>query len=605
MITLVIEGESGSGLTYQLDRQSISVGASSRNDIVLRTPGVAPHHLVVQQHDGVVTFLSQPRQIVVLNGERRSRGVLKVGDKIRIGASTIIFQGDEVDSTDARIADESSVEQQVDADHTETSAPARGRSEVALYREPDRLTGARRQLIEVFRSRVRSDIVPALRGWMAGVFTDRRAMLATIDGDGRLQPLVSQWQGDVPRLPPRIFEELGERGRYAVLRLAGREHLVYPIDRGVGAPDAYLLVETADGELEQDRELVGELSRLLSVHWDRIEQSTVLYGEWATHARRELETQLPGTSQAVRLLRDAVGAAARTSAPVMMCGPVGSGRMFLASLIASLHPAGELPITAFQARADGDSSLRVELFGAAPDDSVVNLGDRYRGSVVVVREVHLMTPALQRELAAAIAADTESGLGPGVRWIVTVAGDATNLLNKGALDVALFRLFEGHVIRIPPLENRREDLPLVMVRLLERVGAEQGKKIRGIELETLNSVLDHPFDGQMTELLAEVRRLVSATPDGEMVRGIVPRRAGGDTGAPADDTADVLGDIVGSDNLKDVIPNVERLIIDRVLRRVGGNQSKAARIMHLSRGALISKIKEYEIPDYRGRRRAE
>ena len=57
------------------------------------------------------------------------------------------------------------------------------------------------------------------------------------------------------------------------------------------------------------------------------------------------------------------------------------------------------------------------------------------------------------------------------------------------------------------------------------------------------------------------------------------------------------------DDLKEVIPGVERLIIDRVLRRVKGNQSQAARTLNLSRGALIAKIKEYEIEDYRALRR--
>ena len=60
---------------------------------------------------------------------------------------------------------------------------------------------------------------------------------------------------------------------------------------------------------------------------------------------------------------------------------------------------------------------------------------------------------------------------------------------------------------------------------------------------------------------------------------------------------------MNSDNLKEVIPGVERLIIDRVLRRVKGNQSQAARTLSLSRGALIAKIKDYEIPDYRALRR--
>ena len=63
--------------------------------------------------------------------------------------------------------------------------------------------------------------------------------------------------------------------------------------------------------------------------------------------------------------------------------------------------------------------------------------------------------------------------------------------------------------------------------------------------------------------------------------------------------------MLGDDDLKVVIPTVERMLIDRVLRRAMGNQSRAARELNLSRGALIAKIKEYEIPDYRSLRRSK
>jgi DNA-binding NtrC family response regulator len=604
MVTLVIEGTGGSQLTYQLEKQAISVGASSRNDIVLRAPGVAPQHVVIQRNGDVFTFLGQQRQVVVLNGERRSRGVLRVGDKIRIGTATIIFKGSDegcnavevVDAADERSAEKSS------SPHPITEREPQ-RSEIVLYRESHHLSDARQQLVEIFRSRTRSDLVPALRTFFGTVFGERQALLALIDADGNFQPVISQWEGDLPRLPARSFEELASTGRYAVLRLAGQFLLVYPVDRGALQPNAYLLAESTPEDQDEDRELLGELARMLAVNWDRVERSTSFYGEWVGKTQQALEAVLPGTSQAVRILRDSVGAAARSAAPVMLCGRPGVGRMFLAHQIAALSPAGEPPVRVFQAHSDDDTALRVELFGPTEDEERESLGERSRGAVVVVRDVHLMTPGLQRELAVAVAEDLESGYGPAVRWIVTTGEDAMAMLNEGVLDVTLFRLFDRHVIRVPSLNDRREDLPLLIVRLLERVGSEQGKEVRGIELETLNSVLEYPFEGQMTELLAELRRLVSATPDGEMVRGVVPRRASSGAPISADQTSDVYDLLAKNDDLKEVVPEVERLVIDRVLRRVKGNQSRAARTLNLSRGALISKIKDYEIPDYRSSRK--
>ena len=153
------------------------------------------------------------------------------------------------------------------------------------FANPTRLSDARTQLVEMFRSRMRSDLVPSLRTFFATVFTDRKALLALIDDEGHFQPVISQWEGDLPRLPARTFSELASAGRYAVLRLAGQLLLVYPVDRGPGLANAYVLVETTPEDQDEDRELLGEFARMLSVHWDRVERSTLVYGEWVKKAQ--------------------------------------------------------------------------------------------------------------------------------------------------------------------------------------------------------------------------------------------------------------------------------------------------------------------------------
>jgi DNA-binding NtrC family response regulator len=248
----------------------------------------------------------------------------------------------------------------------------------------------------------------------------------------------------------------------------------------------------------------------------------------------------------------------------------------------------------------------LELFGSGTTIGARELAARAGGGVVVVRSIERMSIELQGELAAVIGKDQAFGYGSAVRWILTVAENCEALVADGAVDQELFDSAARNLIRVPTLDERREDLPLVIVRMLEAVGDEQGKEIGGIALETLDSLLGYSFDGQMSELLSELRRLVSATPEGEMVRGSVRRaiiHSGEETGTEVEgiDAAAVLGE----DDLKVVIPAVERLLIDRVLRRSLGNQSKAARELNLSRGALIAKIKEYEIPDYRSLRRGK
>jgi len=608
MVTLVIDTGSGSELNYEFGKNVISIGASSSNDVVLRAPGVAPAHLVIRRTGESLTFLGQQRQIVVLNGERRSRGVLEIGDRIRIGTATLVVTGDDWDAAaeKKKAADaEVSEEVVVGVDH-QTDSGTRPRVEMVLYNEPERLASGRRGLLEVFTSPASSDLIAALENFLATTFSGRNSLLAWLDQQGQLQPIAANWTGKVPQLPVRTFAELGSGDRISVLRGGNlRELLIRPVPVA-GEARAYLLLETEGGDFEEDRVLLAELAGMLAVQWEMVSGSSTFLGEWETDARARLEARLPGTSQPIGVLRDQMVVAARSSAPVLLYGRAGSGRAYLASLIASLCPTGKPWIRVVQVRQGDEAALRVELFGSGNAMGVRGIAERAGGGVVVVRDVERMTPELQRETATAIQQDAVSAVGSKVRWIFTTADDCMGLVAEARLDATLFDLVQSHLVRVPPLEERREDLPLLIVKTLETVGAEQGKQIQGVALETLDSLLVHPFEGQMTELLGELRRLVSATPEGEMVSGLVRRFAVASASSPDDDgrTADAAM-MLGEDNLKVVIPAVEKMLIDRVLRRSLGNQSKAARELNLSRGALIAKIKEYDIPDYRSLRRSK
>jgi transcriptional regulator with AAA-type ATPase domain/pSer/pThr/pTyr-binding forkhead associated (FHA) protein len=578
MLTLAIDSGDGSELRYDLSKEVVSIGASSSNDVVLRSPGVAPVHFVIRRTGESITFLGQPRQIVLLNGERRSRGVLTAGDRLRIGTATVVILGttEEAPELDGKEAGSSAVQQKAVPPKSETVDEVKMRAEVVLYNEPKRLAGARRQLLEVFQAGPHSDLVSSLQELLSTVFEGRRALLAWLDQQGVLQPIVSSWTGAVPQLPARTFAELARGDRVALLRGSGREALIYPVVVGGSDSRVYLLAETGEESREEDRTLLAELAGMVAVHWTRVEGSSELFGEWEADARADLESRLPGTSPAVRDLRERVLAASRSSDPALISGRAGSGRAYLASLIASLRPTGKPWIRVLQARGGDESALRVELFGSGTTIGARELAARAGGGVVVLRSIERMSIPLQAELAVMIGKDKGSGYGSKVRWILTAAENCEALMADGSIDQELF----DHAAR----------------NLME---------IRGIALETLDSLLGYSFEGQMSELLSELRRLVSATPEGEMVRGSVRRaliRSSDATGDGAEGV-DALA-VLGEDDLKVVIPAVERLLIDRVLRRSLGNQSKAARELNLSRGALIAKIKEYEIPDYRSLRRS-
>lgn len=606
MATLVIDTGTGSELTFEFDDEAVTIGASSGNDVVLRTPGVAPNHLLIRRSGDRFTFIGQQRQVVLVNGKRRARGVIGEGDRIRIGTAVLFIRVSEepLDAVAESLAEDREEEAAIEPTPTIDLEPRRPRAEVVLFNEPKRLAAARRQLLRVFQDGDSTDTTTKLEGLLEEIFPDRRAMIAWLDQQGRLQPLVSGWDEAVPQLPERTFSELDQGDRVAVLRGAGPELLIYPVPAAGADTRVYVLAETAADDLEEDRTLIAELAAMLAVNWQDFAGSSSLIGKWEAEARAKIESRLPGTSTAARTLREEVLAAARSAHPVLLYGSPGSGRAFLGSLIASLRPTSRPWIRMLQVRGGDDQLVGAEIFGSATAVGARGLAEHAGGGVVVIRDVHRMSTSLQVETAAAIEQDLGAGYGAKVRWILTADTDSVVGGGSGVIAPPLLDVVSRHLVRVPTLEERREDLPLLVVRLLETVGVEQGKEIRGIELDTLDSLLSHTFTGQMSELLGELRRLVSATVEGEIVRGEVSGAKVGTAGgasSPGETTETTA--VLEDDDLKVVIPAVERLLIDRVLRRAKGNQSRAARELNLSRGALIAKIKEYEIPDYRSLRR--
>jgi len=600
MVLLALESENGAVLTYRLSKSQITVGSSSRNDVVVRSPGVAERHLVMHRTGGAFTFVTVDRFTVVLNGERRSRGVLNPGDKIRIGSMTLVFRGTESGGVPG-------AEEVAEAEETAVPELREASGRTVFLPDPSGFPAARARLVEVLATPRRDccqEVVALVRDALAGVEV---AVLVPGGNDGTVA-LASVWSGDLPRIAPAILEELLTPGRFAQIWNGDGAVALVPIVTP-GREIAAVLAARPVGSLGSEGVgLLGEAARLLGMRWLDVGREARTAGRGEDEALRRLEEQIPGSSQAAQVLRAGMLAAALENVPVLICGAAGAGRSEMARLLAAIAspPAGSVAFIDCEDQAEG--SLRSQLFGHAGHPSLALAAEgalgQARGGALILRDVDRLPMPLQSELAGLISAQQREPAGSGrIRWIAICGEDPLALVQQGKLGSALFLAFSRRMLRVPRLAERREDLPLLIAGLLRRVAAEQHKNVRGITLECLNALLAQSFPGEMTDLVAEINRLVTATPDGEMVRCETLRDAGGEGGAASAEGAATVSDVLSSDNLKELVPRVERLVIDRVMRRLSGNQSKAARQLGISRGALIAKLKEYEVPDYRFLRR--
>jgi len=597
MILLSVESDNGAVLTYRLAKPAISVGSSSRNDVVIRSPGVAERHLTIHRNGDVFTFVTSEKQTVVLNGERRSRGVLNAGDKVRVGTATIVFRGQDNGGAEA-----------VETVPLPAVPPKAGRegAEAVVFRpDPAGFAQTRGKLLELF-ARQRPDrlqeTVNALRAALPDVEV---AILVPTEAETPVA-LASCWVGELPRLPRRAIDEFAVPGRFALLTEGGASLVAVPAITPEREVAAVLAARPVGALGNEGIALLCEVGRLLGLHWRDVESEDRSFLSWELEAKQRLEVLLPGTSQAMQVLRSGLLAAAQGNEPVLICGGEGVGRTEAARILATLGPVSGRPVVLFSASDMDLERARLELFGPGGYPSLAADASgavaRARGGLLVVRGIENVPAALQAELAALISAQQREAPTPSaVRWVVTCGEDPLALVQKGRISSSLFMVFSKRMLRVPRLGERREDLPLLIAALLRRVAAEQGKTLRGISLECLNVLLSREYPGEMAELVGEINRLVTATPDGEMVRCEAMMPTPGVT-ASGDSNAELL-ELLASDNLKQIIPRVEQMLIDRVMRRVKGNQSRGAKILGISRGALIAKIKEYGVPDYRFLRR--
>ncbi len=600
MVLLALESENGAVLTYRLSKSQVTVGSSSKNDVVVRSPGVAERHLVMHRTGGAFTFVTVDRFTVVLNGERRSRGVLNPGDKIRIGSVTLVFRGSEAAALPVEGAN---ITLATTAEPDDREAPG----QTLFVPDPAGFPEARSKLVEILAAPPR-DCCQAIVALVREALPSLEVAVMLPDGNDTPVALASVWRGDLPRIARSVVEELVTPGRFAQLWNGDGAVALVPVVTPAREVAAVIAARPVGSLGSEGMALLGEVGRVLGMRWPDVGQESRAAGQAEEEVIRRLEEDLPGSSQAVQVLRAGMLAAALGSDPVLICGAEGVGRSEAARLLASISPGTGGTVAFVDCDVRDEVRLRSQLFGQAGHPTLAASTEgavgQARGGTMILRNVDQLPMPLQSEIAGLISAQRrEPASSASVRWIAICGEDPLALVQQGKLGSALFLAFSRRILRVPRLAERREDLPLLIAGLLRRVAAEQRKSVRGITLECLSALLAQSFPGEMGELVGEVNRLVTATPDGEMVRceNLPPR--GGQGAAVGPEAGVSLERLLASDNLKEIVPGVERLVIDRVMRRLKGNQSKAARQLGISRGALIAKLKEYEVPDYRFLRR--
>ncbi len=176
-----------------------------------------------------------------------------------------------------------------------------------------------------------------------------------------------------------------------------------------------------------------------------------------------------------------------------------------------------------------------------------------------------------------------------VRLVVGSRAPLDSAVARDLFRVDLAYRLSQVTILVPPLRERREDLPLLIQSYVNRFCHETGKRLQGITVKAMSALLSYDYPGNLAELENTARQLVYTAPLGRPVDvNMLPERV---RNGPLTATTRVDA---GSDlELDRLVGNAEQAAIREALRRTNGNKSQASRLLGLSRNGLAIKIERY------------
>ncbi|QJD87688.1 sigma-54-dependent transcriptional regulator [Cohnella herbarum] len=275
-----------------------------------------------------------------------------------------------------------------------------------------------------------------------------------------------------------------------------------------------------------------------------------------------------------------------TDAPVLLFGESGVGKTTLAKWIHDRSRRKEQPFLYVNCSSMPEAMLERELFGASGKAVAAD------GGTLFLEEIGNLTPLNQAHLyrlmeeKSMICPDTQQRITVNVRLVTSTGQPLKQLVKESRFRDDLYYLLNLVELELPPLRERKEDIPLLVGQKLDRLNAKYGKPLT-VSDELMQLMVDWPWQGNISELMNLIERMHLLKVNGALDVEDLPSSLVGQY-AKSNDDLQLQG------KLYDVLEEVEGRMITGALEKTGGNQSKAAELLGISRNALIYKMKRIE-----------
>ncbi len=590
--SLRLRGEvEGEDRTFVLAAGENLVGKAPSCQVVLPLRGVSRRHAVLRiaGESATLTDLGS-KNGTRINGHRLDSAPVQPGDRLSFGSARLILE--RIDAGDARLGLVLATRGAPPASPTARETTQLGDDQIAGR------DGRWLEVVDAFLDRLalvpEGDPAGALSALLAGLGAGARGAALVEWGGG--EPVVLAAAGTVADIPSLADSGVVWSGEDASLSSGPRAFSAAALKRR-GAEPLGLVVWGELAATTAVRPLLRTLLRLAG----RLLPSPVAGFEGPTPPAGQPGLVFPpghvaGNAPAMISLYAELRAFAQGDLPVLIGGETGTGKEHVARILHASSPRRRGPLIAINCAAIPADLLEAELFGIGKGvaTGVTERPGKFfeaQGGTLFLDEIGDMPAALQVKLLRALQEGEVQPLGRppvaiDVRIVASTNADLPARLRDGGFRTDLYYRIAGGLVRVPPLRERREDLPGLIGHFARTFSREARKPIRGITVKALQALTDYPWPGNVRELEHEIRRLVYLCPPAQAIESAMlsERLVDAAAAAAAEPPAESL-------DLNRRLEALESRLIRSALEKTGGNQSAAARLLHISRNGLAQRIK--------------
>ncbi len=391
-------------------------------------------------------------------------------------------------------------------------------------------------------------------------------------------------------------------------------------------PDATVLMMSAYGQTEQALEAVRKgaydyLAKpfqaeelLLAIRKaderERLRRENRQLRRELSHGGRE--AGLVAGSAAMREIYELVERAAEYKTTVLITGESGVGKEVVARAVHGLSDRAGEPFVAVNCGAIPETLIESELFGhvrgafTGAESEARGMFREADGGTLFLDEIGELPLATQVKLLRVLQEEEVRPVGASkshpvdVRIVAATARGLEQMVEAQSFRADLFYRLNVFRLHVPPLRERREDVPVLADQLLAALSRRLGKPVAPLEREAVAALCAYGWPGNVRELENTLERALILARDGRVTRELFPFFASAELAAPATaptaPTAASVGDTTAEDvSIKRQGRALEERLIRLALARTGGNRTRAAHLLEISARALQYKLKEYAI----------